>query len=447
MLKRIGRSATLRIVVADDSKLVYSDNWRHGWLSGFKQLGCEIQVVDISCLRMMGAGGPYSTRGCNTAKGLADNIIRMKPDLVWCYHGRSAAQATFLQPLRRAGIKTATYLPDEPYECGESAKFSTLYDYVFTMDYCTVGIHDAARQLPNRGRVFYLPPCADVLAFRCKDYSRRTVPAFFLGNPVLIPREEYLRAVEKLVDGADIRFWPSRGLPVNKFHKLWIKQEEHPIYYSTCKVGLNVHRAPGMTMECYKRRVKGRPPNQPIPAGFTLPSAPPKKDGTGFWNDFNAPASHVNPRFFEMAACGTLVVSDNHRLELQRMFPYAPRAATPEEYVGHVLYYLNNLHEAEQIGQACSFEISRRHTFKHRAAEVMIRVGLTDLLKEDQRLFLEGQADWLTPQDLPLPKGKSSSERTGLCDSWNPQSGLSLTGMCGSPSQRESLDAPIPWSP
>jgi hypothetical protein len=310
------------------------------------------------------------------------------------------------------------------------------------MDYCTIGIHEQARQSPRRGRTFYLPPCADVTQFRYKDYSNRPVPAFFLGNPILIPREKYLRAVERAVHGADIRFWPNKGIPVNKFSKQWVKQEEHPLYYSTCKVGLNVHRAPGITKECFNVRVKRNKGRH-----IKLPEQPPKEDGTGFWNDFDAPASHVNPRFFEMAACGTLVVSDGDRLELQRMFPYAPRANNVDEYVSFVMHYINNLDEAELIGQACFSEISKRHTFRHRAAEVMIRVGLMDRLPESLLLSLGEQKDWLTPQDLPLPKGKSSSERTGHCASWNPQYGLSLTEVSGSPNLRDSLDAPIPWSP
>lgn len=442
MSRLVGKGGPIKVVVADDSRLVYSDNWRNGWLSGFKQIGCDVTVVDISKLRDMSAGGPYSTRGGHYVRGIADNIKQHRPDLVWCYHGRAAGNSSFIQPFRTAGIRTATYLPDEPYECGESSKFSPLFDYVFTMDFCTIEIHEQARQAPHRKRTFYLPPCADVNQFRYKDYSKRTVPAFFLGNPTLIPREQYLRAVEKLVEGADIRFWPTKGIPVTKLDKKWVRQEDHPLYYSSCIVGLNVHRAPGITKECYNRRVAHSKPRH-----TTLPSAPPKHDGTGFWNDFDAPASHVNPRFFEMAACGTLVVSDNDRLELQRMFPYAPRARTPEEYVAFVLHYLNHKDEAETIGQACYYEISKRHTFRHRAAEVMMRVGLMDRLPENQLSYLGEPKVWLSPQDLPLPKGKSSSERTGLCDSWNPQSGLSLTRTSGSPSHRDSLDAPIPWSP
>lgn len=440
-MKSVGRGGPIKVVVADDSQLIYSDNWRHGWLSGFRQIGCDVSVVDISKLRGMPAGGIYSTRGnSNYVKGLSDVIVKQQPDLVWCYHGRAAGQESFIRAFRQAGIRTACYLPDEPYECGESSKFSPLFDTVFTMDFCTIGIHEQARQPPNRGRTYYLPPCADITQFRYKDYQFRSVPAFFLGNPMLIPREKYLRAVEKVVDGADIRFWPNKGIPVTKLNKQWVRQEEHPNYYSTCLVGLNVHRAPGITKECFNKRVKQSKPRQ-----LELPKNPPKEDGTGFWNDFDAPASHVNPRFFEMAACGTLVVSDNHRTELERMFPYAPRAKDPDEYVSWVMHYIANKDEAAIIGQRCFLEIIRRHTFKHRAAEVMIRVGLMDRLSDSLVSSLGEQADWLTPQDLPLPKGKSSSERTGLCGSWNPQSGLSLTRTCGSPSQQESLDVQIPW--
>jgi hypothetical protein len=165
MTKTIEKRDHPRVVIADDAGLIYSDDWRRGWLAGFKAIGCKVTVFDISQLRRTVtspyAAGPFSARGSMIASALAENIARAKPDLVWCHHGRAASNDFFLSKLRRQGIRTATYLCDEPYEVGETARYSPKFDYVFSMDWMTVETHKNARPLVRRSDVFYLPPCAD----------------------------------------------------------------------------------------------------------------------------------------------------------------------------------------------------------------------------------------------------------------------------------------------
>jgi spore maturation protein CgeB len=446
--KTIESRKSPRIVIADDAGLLYSDDWRRGWVAGFKEIGCNVTVVNISQLRRAMGGGAFSVRGDSSAAALADQIASAKPDLVWCHHGRAAGHEFFLSKLKRRGIRTAVYLCDEPYECGETARYSPRFDSVFSMDWCTVDLHRGARPFSQRSNVYYLPPCADTNLFTRRNYENRNVPAFFLGNPSLHPRSAWLKAVEAAVSGADIRYWPDRGRPVAKGHRNWIAAEDHPKHYSGCIVGLNVHRHPGITKECYRTRVHGRQRNIAIPTGMVLAARAPTVDGTGFWNDPDLPASHVNPRFFEFAASGTLVVSDDTRSELERMFPAAPRARDVTHFVELVHYYIDHTDEAEEIGRSCSVQVSKRHTYRHRAFEVLIRLGLSDLVPEVHASSLGAQADFLTPQDLRQQMETLSSERTGRSELWTPAFGLSLTRMSGDPSQLSSLDAPPllrPW--
>ena len=447
MTKIVQPTKAPRIVIADDAGLIYSDDWRRGWVKGFTDLHCKVSVVDISPLRRAMAGGPYSVRGNSAAAALADAIMKHKPDLVWCHHGRAAGNEFFLSKIRRFGVPTAVYLCDEPYEVGETARYSPKFDFVFSMDWCTVETHRAARATAKRGEVFYLPPCADEDLFRYRPYSERAVPAFFLGNPTLIPREPWLRAVEKAVPGTDIRYWPRAGRPIAKGSKEWLAHEDHPKHYGSCIVGLNVHRHPGITKECYTTRIQKRPKQMPIPAGAQLATKMPDQEGTGFWNDFNLPASHLNPRAFELMACGTLVVSDDTRSELDRMFPMAPRAATKERFVELVQHYIEHRDEAEEIGRLCSTLVSRRHTYRHRALEVLIRAGLRAHVPEIVALSLGEQADWLTPQASELQMALSSLAQTGRSEPWSPASGLSWTRTFGDPSRLYSLDAPPPVQP
>ncbi len=428
-----------RIAIADDSGLIYSDDYRHGWTNGFRAIGCEVKVFDIQVLRKAAvtARSPYrSVTMPGTAKEIARQIGKWKPVLVWCHHGRAASNPEFVTELHRQGIPTAVYLCDEPYETGETARYSTSFKYVFSMDALTVDVHRLSRS--TRTHVFYLPPGVDTTHFEYVDYSERKKPAFFLGNATLTPRPQWLRPVEKVVDGADIRFWKSVG----KAKPQWVPAKDHPAYYSSCQVGLNVHRDPSITQECWKRRVMGRGASMKWPEGIKKPTVRPAVWGTGFWNDGDLPASHVNPRFMEMAACGTLVVSDDHRSELARMFPMAPRAQDPDHFLELVLYYLNHLDEAEAIGKACSSQISKRHTYAHRAAEVLIRCGCKESLPDDLHSSLGEPEAWLTPQGSTLRVTRSSSDLTGPSERWSPQSGMSLTRTSGRVSDQTSLDVP-----
>jgi len=447
--RKIGHSGPLRIAIADDSGLIYSDDYRHGWPWGFRSLGCEVKAFDISMLRRIGmiARSPYSTSGLRGAgKLIGQNIASWKPDLVWCHHGRAAGNGLFLDKFRKLGIPTAVYLCDEPYETGETARYSPGFDFVFTMDPCTTEIHRMSRN--GRANTYYLPPGVHTDLFQQQSYRNRDIPAFFLGNADLPPRLDWLVPVEKVIEGTDIRFFPHRQRPrgaVHKNHPLWIPAEDNPKWYARAVVGLNVHRAPEISPECFKRRITGRPRALAVPAGLTLCAAAPSKWGTGFWNDGNTPAAHVNPRFLEMAACGTLVVSDDMRPELARMFPMAPRASDPAHFLELVSYYINHRDEAQAIGEVCSFLISRRHTYRHRAAEVLIRVGLKVSDAEDLVTLLGEPQEWLTPQDFNAQGERLSSAPTGLSERWSPQYGLSLISKSGSVKGTSSLDVPSGW--
>lgn len=383
----------------------------------------------------------------HAAKPLGEQFANWGPDLVFAHHGRAASNQMFMERLRSRGVKTACYLCDEPYETGETVLYSKQYDLVFTMDPCTIEAHRLGRK--RRDNVFYLPPGVQTDRFVPKPYFGRegellrTVPALFLGNGTLVPRPKYLEMVNRLVDGAVIKYLKT----VSKVHKNeWIPLSKHAELYSSCVVGLNVHRAPWINEKCYKERVVNRHSQFPIPAGLKIEKTPPPQGwGTGFWNDGNLPASHINPRFLEMAACGTLVISDNHRSELHRLFPGVPQASDPEHFLELVLYYIAHPDEAEAIGHKCSYLISNRHSYKHRAAEILIRAGLKDWLPADQLSSLGEPMDWLSPQDWQPHGERSPLGPTGASERWHPRSGMSWTKQSGSSSDMQSVDAPTPW--
>jgi len=450
ILSNIPSERNLRIAIADASGLIYSDDYRSGWVSGFTNIGCDVKVFDIGILGKLPQikSGPYSHRGVNRTSALvAKNLTSWHPDLVFCHHGRAASRDSFLMEFRRVGVRTAVYLCDEPYECGETVQYAKNFDFVFTMDPCTMHLHSLAKR--GGERVFYLPPGVDTARFEFVPYSQRNTAnqvihiaeACFLGNATLVPRPEYLRPLEAAMPGAEIRYWTTVG----KGHKDWIPLEDHPRLYSRCVLGLNVHRHPGITVKCFKTRVQANRGCGPKVGNLAPPKAAPEDWGTGFWNDYNLPASHVNPRFFEFAACGTCVINDNTRFELFRMFPMAPRADSPDQFVELALYYLEHRDEAQEIGKACHDLILRRHTYSHRAAEVLLRVGLRPSTRGKEFSSLGEPKEWLTTQDCNELGVDLLSGPTGHCEPFDRHTGIALMRGSGGPRQDGSLRMDLPW--
>ncbi len=448
--RQLGRNPSTPIkVLLAVPELIYSDDYLDGWKWGFKKAGCEVVEFDISYLAKLNAGSglnsAYSVgRMGHFAKDIGQQALKHRPDFVWCHHGRAAANQIFMRTLARSGVPIVAYLCDEPYEVGETARYSPQFDWVFTMDPCTLDTHRRARV--KKDRVFYLPPAVNPERFKLKTYPERQRPnqttAFFLGNASLVPRPTYFRPIEKVVAGTDIRFWETVG----KIHPhKWVALDKHPELYAGCKMALNVHRDPRITKECWHKRVKNRMHNHPIPSGLKLCQSP-TGFGTGFWNDPDLPAAHLNPRFFEMAACGTLVISDNHRPELKRLFPFSPQASDPDHFLELVLYYLEHEDEAERIGQACYYQTLKQHTYLHRAIEVLIRLGFSESLRAGPYSSWVERGDWLTPQGFDSLGNSLSSEQTGPCERWSPAYGKLLIEKSGIPSDTGSLDLTTAWS-
>ena len=433
-------SDSLRVAIADPSNLIYSDDYREGWKHGFEAFA-DVKVFDIGPLAKpsLYGRGPYSSKGWpNYPKQLADQIIRWTPDLLWCHHGRAASSEQFIDRVKQARIKTGVYLCDEPYESGETLRYARRFDFVFTMDPCTIPPHKAA----GSKHVFYLPPGVEVGRFDiARAFVDRPTPALFLGNATLTPRPPFLRTIERHVPGAKILYWKT----TRKGEPGWVGIDKYPQLYAGTKIGLNIHRDPSMSQECFTRRVRQK--KHLVPAGYEQEVKAPLKWGTGFWNDLNLPAQHVNPRFFEMAAAGCLVVSDSTRFELARMFPSAPRAEDPDHFLELVLYYLENLAEAEAIGHQCKQQVSSLHTYRHRAAEVLIRAGLLASSEVNRFTSLGEPLDWLTPQDFNERGESLSWAPTGAFARFDPAFGRSQMGQSGRPSRDGSLSFRPAWLP
>lgn len=429
----------MRIAIADQTNLVFSDDFRDGWRWGFERIGCEVRTIDCSVMaRNVSSRGPYSSKGWRAAgKQIAQNIIKWNPDLVWCHHGRYIANdPSFLSTLQQAKIHTAVYLCDEPYECGETLKISPQFDTVFSLDPCTVHAHAMQTRKEN---VFYMPPAVNTERFRMPNLDEKDPHALFLGNASLVPRPAFLKPVEEHfgAERVKVMYWRSTG----KGARGWIGLDAYPELYRKAMFGLNVHRNPSMDERCFKRRAVGRRARTIV--GLE-PASPPKQWGTGFWNEYDLPAAHVNPRFFEMAASGCLVISDSTRSELARLFPMAPRADDAAHMIELLDYFGDNVQDRNQIVHACFSLISTRHTFAHRAAEILLRCGLISATEVSRYTSLGEPRDWLTHQDFTQHGVASSLGQTGHCERYDPRTGVSQMPASGKVNADGSLHVASP---
>ena len=105
-VRTIGNSNPLRVAIADDSGLVYSDDYREGWVWGFRSIGCEVKVFDVHQLRQW-VSRPHGRYSAGSAKGypkmMGQSVASFKPDLVWCHHGRGASSPAFRFARPRGG--------------------------------------------------------------------------------------------------------------------------------------------------------------------------------------------------------------------------------------------------------------------------------------------------------------------------------------------------------
>lgn len=428
----------LRIALAQQGRLVYSDDYLDGWAWGFRKIGCEVREWDITPLMQIPLvrNTIYSARNWgDMPRGMARQILEWKPDLLWCHHGRYGVH--LCSWFKEAGIPTAVYLCDEPYETGETVQYAPNYTHVFTMDMHTMPIHIG---MHRSGRVHYLLPAVNTERFHPMGMAP-VRDGVFLGNASLVPRPRFFRPLEEAAKDkakVEIFYWKT----VNKESPQWIGLDRYPEVLAQSKIGLNVHRSPWITEDCYRKRVMSGRSRLVMPKGFRLCDAPPAEWGTGFWNDLNLPASHVNPRFLETAALGVFQISDDDRSELKRLFPMAVTAKTPEEFVDRFFYFLDHPDEREDIAKQCSDLTSSRHTFAHRCAEILLRVGLWESIPENLLSSLGAPEDWMHIQNFPSSPEESSSEPTGPSSSSSPPISRSsmrpsgMTNMQGSPRAR-----------
>lgn len=253
--------------------------------------------------------------------------------------------------MRRAGLRTAVILTESPYEDAKQARMANLVDMCWTTERTSVERLQLANPHvaylrhaydPNRHALFE-PPLDDV----------PTHDVVFVGTGFR-ERIEMLETVNwKGIDLGLYGNWAMLGSrsKLRAFvHAGAIPNERAVALYRRARIGLNLHRLS-------------------IGYGRKAPRV--------------AAAESMNPRAYELAACGVFQISD-YRAEIPEVFGDAVPTFAPGELENILRAYLNDSPARRYAARQARQRILP-HTFAARAAQV-----LADLDEADDRSLARG---------------------------------------------------------
>ncbi|WP_164821217.1 CgeB family protein [Paenibacillus koleovorans] len=270
---------------------------------------------------------------------------RLRPDLVLVLDaiGRSFS-TTKADAMRAQGIRTAVWLPDDPYHSDQTVNIAPHYDYVFTLESSCVELY---RGLGCQ-QVHYLPLAVNPQFMRhCKVEPAYRSDICFVGSAFW----NRIALFDELADffaGHDtkiIGWWWDRLKQYDKLkhciHGIWLSPEETAKYYSGAKIVINLHRS--------------------------------LDDASHNSNSRQIPANSVNPRMFEIASCATLQLVDE-RPELGALYtpgtdvvPFTSAA----DLKSKIEYYLTHEEERREMARKGLFRTIQAHTFRNRVNRLL----------------------------------------------------------------------------
>ena len=253
--------------------------------------------------------------------GLAQKIERFRPDLLFVVHGRRFVQRW---GKRFAGIRSAVWLLDEPYEVDDTAAWSQHFDLVFVNDASTLARHRHVHELP----VAYAPRL-----HHGDPEAKRPYRVGFIGgaNP---SRERMLAGLARrgLLDYVVGGPWCEPGLVASCLAPN-IPAERTAALYRDTAIVVNVFR------------------------------------DRHHYNRAGLKAVAMNPRVCEALACGALVISEP-REELARLVPELPTFTNEAEAAALIERLLADRAERLAVQRACTARLADA-TYAQRLRTVM----------------------------------------------------------------------------
>ena len=289
-----------KVLFCDSGTTPGQGGWQisRGAFEGLKSLGVEAQLFPLSerlerGRRAFGGGPGVSDAALMDWAGaaLAEEALQFRPDLLVAMKGTRISRRT-LAAVRAAGIRTAAWTMDDPYELERYLAWCDNFDVVFTNEprclgaYAACGAearllahaHDPAVHRPDPAAAGS-PSYASDVCFIGAAYPERV--------RLIKAAAPFLARVRTVLIGD----WGAhrRDLPGVRILDGFAPEKEAARFYSGAKIALNIHRRPDEL------------------AGEHFDHAALGADG-------------VNSRTFEIAGCGAFQLADAGRGELARHF-------------------------------------------------------------------------------------------------------------------------------
>lgn len=307
----------MRVLLCDPGASSSTADVFHGYRGALERAGCEVLPFHLSgridswntylehAWRKAGRPDPRPTWADKLYRAGVDVIeraLRFTPDWV------IVVSAMYMHPdalimLKRSGARVAYLLTESPYDTEQELRVAPHAHVVFTNERSVEGQFRAVNP-----RACYLPAAYDPERHRREPPADEPdVPAHdvvFVGT-AFAERVETLRAVDW--SGIDLGLygnwdWLGSRNPLRRFVRdKVIPNRTAAALYRRAKVGLNLYRT-SMGFGRHAPRV--------------------------------AEAESINPRGYELAACGVFQVSDYRPEVTDRFGPSVPTFRTPEELQG-----------------------------------------------------------------------------------------------------------------
>jgi hypothetical protein len=294
----------------------------------------ETAELIVGAAKVMGIApeGGYPDPQYLGTMGIPGFVMAKRADLVLFVHGLQVP-ASIPVTLRRGGYKTALFCTESPYQTAAEANAAQFYDLVFTSE------RNAPVLFTNNqpGTVHYIPHAWNPDTHTPEGDAAEPCDVFFCGTryperDTLLKGVDWegIAVVDKTIDyeHADKGTWLSSI----------VKNSVAASHYRSARISLNHHR-----------QVGDFETKTPIAAGA---------------------AASLNPRAYEVPACGGFLLSDE-REELGEVFGDCVPTYTDSASLERLIRYFLS-HESERLALAGrQAEAVQSHSWAHRAKTML----------------------------------------------------------------------------
>ncbi|WP_314002769.1 glycosyltransferase [uncultured Paenibacillus sp.] len=343
----------------------FARGWRDGACRAISESAPPFGAVKRN-LRVLFIPQGFEAIDDGVAEGLAQNVTELytaspermyeqaslvRPDLMLVLNGLHVFPADYpaqLEAVRGLGIRTAVWFADDPYMTGDTVNLAPLYDTVVTHELSTVELY---RQI-GCGDVHYMPFAAHAGRFRPMQVGPEyRSDVCFIGQ-AFRNRVAVFDAAASGLKGLRVRIFGGLWERLRSFRRLkpsirlgWLPVDESVRYYNGAKIVINLHR--------------------------------PAEAGSDNRNTLNLPGRSINPRTFEIAACGAFQLTDR-REDLELYYRPGEELETFDgaaDLVDKIRHYLAREDERSRIAARGLARTLREHSYPARVNRLLSELG------------------------------------------------------------------------